>query len=161
MTRKRPDIPVAVWNDDDSNRVVSADELRVQREEHEARIASLAPLVEGRKLKPIEILQHLAVAKRAHEGSHPDDPEARIPAALIDAVAIAIAGARKWSDVQAKLDVSNDDRHTERDRRRKRARAEADRLRAENPGISDSAIGRRLASATTTARTIRSYIKKD
>jgi len=124
-----------------------AAELRKQREAHEAKVGPLPTYTEGQEFSTTEILRHVAVNKR--------DPDFSIPAAVTDAI------TRAWYRLATKIKQPNDDRRAERDRRREKARAAADKLRAENPGISDSAIARTLADATTTERTIRDYIKKD
>jgi hypothetical protein len=134
-------------------------EQREQREKHEAKITRGRPIVKGQELSTIEILQHLAIAKLSHE---PDSPYAEIPAALIDAIAIAIAGARLWHKTLAKLKASNDERESRAAKRRRAHRAEADRLRAAHPHISDRAVAVIIAKATgARAPTIRRHIKKN
>ena len=154
MTRKGPNIPVAILNDDGTSRIVGADELRAQREEREARITPVRPIVKGQKLTTIEILQHLAVAKRAHEAFYSDDPDARIPADLIDQIAIAVAGKRTWSKIY------NDERTSEAGRRARHWQPKANKVWAKNPQLSARRVAELIAEPGENADTIRRHIRK-
>ena len=66
---------------------------RQRLEEHEAKVGPVPTFVEGQKCSTREICRYLAVAKL--------DPDFRIPAALIDAVAPRITSKREWAKEQA------------------------------------------------------------
>jgi hypothetical protein len=160
MTRERPNIPVAVISDDGTSRIGTADELRAQKEAHEAKTRPTPAPVAGQKLSTIEILQHLAVAKRAHTAFYADEPDARIPATLIDAIAIALAGEGEWLKAQKGLQAGNEEKQSERDRRRDEARAGADKLRA--AGLRDGDIVKKLAEEMDlSTKTIGRYLTKN
>jgi hypothetical protein len=118
MTRKRAPVQVAVRNDDGSVRFVWADELRVQKEEHEAKVAA-PPIVKGQKLSTDEILRYLAMHKR--------DPDFVIPVAVIDAIAGRVASKRAWARAEAEAKKSDATPLL------RALRAEADKVRTEFP----------------------------
>jgi hypothetical protein len=135
-------------------------EQRKRREAHEASFMRAGPIVEGRKLSTKAILQHLAVAKRSHEWFHPGDPYARIPAALIDAIAIAVAGARTWSKVLAKLEASNEERVGKAAHRSRRWQAKADKVWENRPDHSARRVAELIAELGENPDTIRRAIVK-
>jgi hypothetical protein len=128
MTRRRPNIPVADWDDDGlTSRIVRYGKLRARRAGRAGRAAKAAPTlievkttrIKFKKLSARELCRYLAWAKL--------DPDFRIPAALIDAVALRITSKRGWAKDEAaarKLDAAL---------RLRRIRAEADRVRAAHP----------------------------
>jgi|SRR6516165_5722655 len=135
-------------------------EQRKQLEAHEASFMRAGPIDRGRKLSPTEVLQHLAVAKRSHEWFHPGDPYARIPAALIDAIAIAVAGGRTWSKVLAKLEASNEERVGKAAYRGRRWQAKASKIWAERPRLSARRVAELIAEPGENPDTIRRAIIK-
>jgi hypothetical protein len=150
MTGKRQDIPVAVLNDDGTSRIVGSDDLRAQRDAHGAKW--LAPaFAKDHEFSPHEMLQYLAMNKR--------DPDFGIPADVIDAIAIAIAGKGAWLKAQEALQEGNEKKQSEADRRREEVRRAAESLRAKNPGISEGRLEKILAKEFNCSdRTIRRYI---
>jgi hypothetical protein len=166
MKRKRPNIPViADWNDDSrfGGRIVGADELRVQKEKHEAK----RPLYEGtekliakyrsgKKVRPKDIARELAIAKLYHLTFHADSPNAAVPAELIDIVGQVLVGG-KWNglfDQTAKSKAAAA-------RVRQEAQAEAEALISRKSDLSDRGVARILAKRLgRSARTIRRYISK-
>jgi hypothetical protein len=119
------------------------------------------PLSGTRKVEPaptkfetIEMLQYLAMNKR--------DPDFGIPADVIDAIAIALAGEGAWLKAQKGLRKGNEKKRSEADRRREKVRAAATILRAENPGISEGRLEKILAEKFSCGvRTIRRYLAED
>jgi hypothetical protein len=132
-------------------------EQRKQLEAHEAKVRAMRAHVSDQKT---EILQHLAVAKRGHELFYRDEPDARIPAALIDPIAIAIAGARTWSKVLAKLEASNEERAGRADHRSRRWQAKADKIWANRSDLSARRVAELIAEPGENPDTIRRAIIK-
>jgi hypothetical protein len=136
-------------------------ELRAQRERHEAAISAPRPIAGGRKLTSVEILQHLAVAKRSRELFHPDEPDVRIPAELVDIIAISLVGRSGWLKALRDLKQHNAARKPKVARRRAELRAEADKVRARNPSLSDVRVAAILAKTMGgSVRAIRRHIAK-
>jgi hypothetical protein len=106
MTRKYPNIPVAVMNDDGTSTIADADELlRARRERREAFEAKgvpfdvfVAALVERHKVGGQISTKELLVVLAGAELSRwlVDDTEAKIPPDLLNAIGIVIGGVRSW-----------------------------------------------------------------
>jgi hypothetical protein len=147
MTRKRPHIPVATWNDDDStHRIGDADELRAQHEKHNAKVGR--PPRPPAKLSTRDMLRYLAMFKL--------DSDCAVPAAVVDEIATALAGDGEWLKAQKGLQKGNEKKRSAADRRREEVRHAAANL----PG--GSIRVKTLAEQfNCSARTIRRYITED
>jgi hypothetical protein len=117
------------------------------------------PLSGTRKVEPAptkfetdELLGYLAMNKR--------DPDFGIPADVIDAIAIALAGEGAWLKAQKGLRKGNEKKRSEADRRREEVRRANESLRAS--GISGGRREKILAAKfNCSPRTIRRYITED
>jgi hypothetical protein len=91
---------------------------------------------------------------------HKLNPDLGIPADVIDAMAIALAGARTWSKVLAKLEASNEERVDRAAHRSRRWQAKADRVWSEHPNLSARRVAELVAGSGENPDTIRRAITK-
>jgi hypothetical protein len=151
MTPKRPNIPVAVPNDDGSSTIVGSEELRAAAEAHEtieAKISAdahaerlITNYLNGKRPTALQLLFHLALAE--HYGRP-------IPAGLIRPIALAIWDAQMWSKEKNA-------------RRKKKTRkkedswdAKAAQLLRLDPNLKPHALGRQIARPGVKGESVRS-----